>query len=95
MDVPLSTEAQARIRDALRANLTPHEAAAVARDLVTYRPPRPEDVPKFGAVREACGSAIATILSECPPCADRTAAIRSVREGMMAATAAIVLQGIV
>lgn len=64
-------------------------------EVMTYRPPTPEMLPHFDAVREAviaCGQAI---LDHCPECADRSAALRKLREVRMDANAAIALGGMI
>lgn len=60
-------------------------------DLVTYHPPRPDQIPRYGSIRTAARELIRVILEQCPDCADRAAAVRKVREGMMTANAAIAL----
>ena len=55
----------------------------------TYHPPSPEQIPAYNTIREA-GKHLATLIdSNCPPCADTTAAIRKVREAVFSANAAI------
>lgn len=49
----------------------------------------------YAAVRAAGKSLALTILNAVPKCADRTAAIRKVREAVMTANAAIALDGLI
>lgn len=66
----------------------------VVEEIFTYHPATEEQRPKYKAVRDAAMHLAATILDACPPCADRTAAIRKVREGVMTANASIALNGL-
>ncbi len=63
------------------------------RDLFMYHAPTPEMTAKFLVVRDAIEKAAIAIDAECPPGADRTAAIRKLKEAHMTANAAIVLEG--
>ena len=58
-----------------------------------YHSPRPEQLPKYEAIREAGKNLAIIILAETPAGADQTAAIRKVREAVMTANAAIALDG--
>lgn len=49
----------------------------------------------YAAVRAAGKTLALTILNAAPKCADRTAAIRKVREAVMTANAAIALDGLI
>lgn len=64
-------------------------------DVIAYHKPSDADVVRIQNIRMASQRLIETILENAPDCADRSAAIRHVREGMMTANAAIVLSGIV
>lgn len=63
------------------------------RDLFTYHAPSPEMTAKFLKVREAIEGAAVAIDENCPPGADRTAAMRKLKEAHMTANASIVLEG--
>lgn len=55
----------------------------------TYHSPRPGQPEMYARIR-ALGKALAEgIMADCPPGADRTAAIRKVREAVMTANASI------
>ena len=59
--------------------------------LFTYHPPTEESIEKLKKVREAAKN-LATVISEkAPESADKSAAIRLLRESVMTANAAIVL----
>lgn len=63
--------------------------------IFSYHPPTPEQIPHYEAVR-AGAKEFARILDEhVPACADRSAAIRKLRESVMTANAAIALRGAV
>ncbi len=65
------------------------------RDVLRYHQPNVEEIDCIQDIRGAAEFMIRTILTSCPDCADRSAAIRHVREAMMTANAAIVLDGMV
>jgi hypothetical protein len=58
-----------------------------------YHTPTPEQVPKYEKIREAGKNLATVILENAPACADQSAAIRSVREAVMTANAAIACDG--
>jgi len=59
----------------------------------TYQPATEDTIPKYNAIREQAKVFVQTILDNAPGCADRSAAIRKVREAVMTANAAIALDG--
>lgn len=63
------------------------------RDLFMYHAPSPEMTAKFNAIRAAIETAALVIDAECPPGADRTAAMRKLKEAHMTANASVVLEG--
>ena len=71
--------------------LTPEE---VVEQLFTYHTPDPGMVERMQEIREIARLLAKAILRNCLPCSDRTAAIRSLRESVMTANAAIVLHGL-
>lgn len=66
---------------------------AEIKDLFTYHAPSPEMTTKFLLVKEAIVKAALAINEHCPPGADRTAAMRKLKEAHMTANASIVLEG--
>ena len=58
-----------------------------------YHTPSPEQIPKYGAIREAGKKLAEAILENTPSSADQSAAIRHVREAVMTANAAIACDG--
>ena len=59
----------------------------------TYHPATEEQQHKYKRVRATAKELARAILEECPECADRTHAVRQVREAVMTANASIALQG--
>lgn len=63
--------------------------------VVRYQAPTPEQIEAHENLACAAETLIETILKNCPPCADRTAAIRKAREAKMTASAAVALDGLI
>lgn len=64
-------------------------------EIFTYHKPTPDKVPKYEAIRTAALEFARVIEANVPSCADRSAAIRKLREAVMTANAAIALEGLV
>lgn len=62
-------------------------------DLFMYHAPSPDMTARFLPLRDAIVGAVLAINELCPPGADRTAAIRKLKEAHMTANASIVLEG--
>ena len=73
-----------------RANRGP---ATIIEDLFSYHQPGDAENPKYRGIRTAAIHLIKTIDHHCPPCPDRTAAVRDIRKGVMMANASIALRG--
>lgn len=63
------------------------------RELFTYHPPTSNTIPKFQAIKDAAIAFAIVIDSLCPPCADRSAAVRLVQQARMTANSAIANDG--
>lgn len=61
--------------------------------ILEYHRPDEAGIAQITEIRKGAHAAIVAILHNCPRSADRSAAIRKIREGMMTANAAIVLEG--
>lgn len=61
--------------------------------LMSYKAPTPEKLVKFQAVRDAATALAIAIDENCPPSADRTAAIRQCQDSLMTANRAIANDG--
>lgn len=62
-------------------------------DLFTYHAPGEVDLWAYAAINAASKALARTILEYCPRSADRTAAVRLVREARMTANASIACKG--
>lgn len=58
-----------------------------------YHAPTQGQPEKYEVLRESAKQFAKKVLENVPPCADRTAAIRKIREAVMTANAAIALDG--
>ena len=59
----------------------------------TYHSPTPGQIPQYTEIRDAGKAFAAVVFKHCPDSADRTAAIRKIREAVMTANAAIACGG--
>ena len=62
-------------------------------DVFTYHPAEPDQIPVYEAIRGQAKELAKVILAQVPQCADRSAAIRLLREAVMTANAAVALRG--
>jgi ribosomal protein L19 len=62
-------------------------------NVFTYHPADEVSLPKYAAIRESAKAFAGVLIQSCPQSADRTAALRKVREAVMTANAAIALGG--
>lgn len=72
--------------------VTPEDRAMLD-NWFTYHSPTPEQLPKYQDIRDWANHLGLIICSHVPPCADRTAALRKLRECVMTANAAIACGG--
>lgn len=63
-------------------------------ELFKYHPPTADTLPKFAAINQAAKNFAEIVLQNCPSSADRSAAIRSIRDARMTANAAVALNGL-
>lgn len=63
-------------------------------EMFIYHPPSPEQIPKYNAINQAAKNFAEIILQTCPPSADRSAAIRLIRDARMTANASVALNGL-
>lgn len=59
----------------------------------TYHAPTPQDTDRYNVIRNTAKSLAYVIITNTPPCADQTAALRKLREAVMTANAAIACKG--
>ena len=69
-------------------------AEEIISDLFTYHPPTPTATQAYETIRDAAKHLALVIWKNCPYGADRTAAIRKLRETVMTANAAVALNGL-
>lgn len=69
-------------------------SAEILAELFSYHPPTVETLPKFQAINQAAKNFAEVILQNCPASADRSAAIRLIRDARMTANAAVALNGL-
>lgn len=62
-------------------------------DVMSYHPWTPEKIEKGTKIREVLGNALRIIIETVPPCADRSAAIRKLRDCRMDCNSAITHDG--
>jgi hypothetical protein len=74
------------------AGLTPEIEAAID-DAMEYHKWTDQQVKQGSEIREAIGIAIKAVVMHAPPCPDRSAAIRKLREARMDANSAITHNG--
>jgi hypothetical protein len=68
--------------------------AEILTELFTYHPPNEVTAPRFQAINRAAKNFAEVVLETCMPSADRSAAIRQIREARMTANAAVALGGL-
>ena len=79
--------------DVNRASELTSEIKKMVRDMFEYHPWAPEQEEKGKKVREVLMYAVEAIIENVPPCADRTVAIRKIREARMDVNSAISFGG--
>lgn len=62
-------------------------------EIMKYKAPTPEKLEKFQVVRDAATAFAIAIDQNCPPSADRTAAVRQCQDALMTANRAIANDG--
>ena len=72
----------------------PQSDADVLAQLFSYHPPTEVTLPKFAAINQAAKNFAEIVLQNCPPSADRSAAIRLIRDARMTANASVALNGL-
>src|SRR5579859_5388037 len=63
-------------------------------ELFKYHAPNAETLPKYAAINQAAKNFAEIVLQNCPPSADRSAAIRLIRDARMTANASVALNGL-
>ena len=79
--------------DFTRANTDSEEVRAAIADAFQYHPWDAAKTAQGDHIRKALAEAVAVIVANAPPCPDRSAAIRKIREARMDANSAITHNG--
>lgn len=58
-------------------------------NIFTYHPPKDDQIPRFGVVRDAGKDFAEAVAMSCPPSPERSTAIAKIREAVMWANASI------
>ncbi len=66
----------------------------IVAEFFKYHPPNELTIPKYAAINQAAKNFAEVVLANCPRGADRSAAIRLIRDARMTANAAIALDGL-
>lgn len=72
----------------------PMSDAEILAELFKYHAPNEATIPKYAAINQAAKNFAEVLLQNCPRCADRSAAIRLIRDARMTANASISLNGL-
>ena len=94
MDSEFSSRTATQAIDTAEKAYRPITELEILTELFTYHSPREDQVPKYAAVRSAAKYFAKILWSNVPPGADRTTAIRLLREAVMTANAGISLNGL-
>ena len=68
--------------------------AEILAELFKYHPPTEMTLPKYAAINQAAKNFAEVVLQNCPSSADRSAAIRLIRDARMTANASVALNGL-
>jgi hypothetical protein len=72
----------------------PMSDSDILAQLFQYHPPNANTLPKYAAINQAAKNFAEIVLSNCPRSADRSAAIRLIRDARMTANASVALNGL-
>jgi hypothetical protein len=68
--------------------------AQILAELFKYHAPNEATLPKYAAINQAAKNFAEVVLQNCPSSADRSAAIRLIRDARMTANASVALNGL-
>lgn len=86
-------ELRKEYRDAVECG-RPMNSTEILHELFSYHPPTSDTLPKFQAINQAAKNFAEVVLQNCPSSADRSAAIRLIRDARMTANASVALNGL-
>ena len=72
----------------------PMTSEEILAELFKYHAPNDFTIPKYAAINQAAKNFAEVVLQNCPSSADRSAAIRLIRDARMTANAAVALNGL-
>lgn len=72
----------------------PMSSEEILAELFKYHAPNGETLPKYAAINQAAKNFAEIVLQNCPSSADRSAAIRLIRDARMTANASVALNGL-
>lgn len=72
----------------------PMSSEEIVGEFFKYHAPNELTIPKYAAINQAAKNFAEVVMANCPGGADRTDAIRKIREARMVANAAIALNGL-
>ena len=72
----------------------PYSSEEIVAEFFKYHAPNETTIPKYAAINQAAKNFAEVILANCPGGADRSAAIRLIRDARMTANASIALNGL-
>jgi|SRR5580658_4802304 hypothetical protein len=91
----MDSERKSRFADMQTAGCDrPLGDSEVLAELFKYHPPNAETLPKYAAINQAAKNFAEIVLQNCPRSADRSAAIRLIRDARMTANASVALNGL-
>jgi len=88
-DLEMMDEMKQKIENSTKQVQPYFNPSSVLVDLFTYHAPTPEQTESYQRIRAAALALASVIDRECPAGADRTAAVRKIREAVMTANASI------
>ena len=83
-----------RMTDVCNEAARPMNDEEIVAEFFKYHAPNAETLPKYAAINQAAKNFAEVILANCPRGADRSAAIRLLRDARMTANAAVALNGL-
>ncbi len=72
----------------------PMNSSEIVAEFFKYHAPNADTLPKYAAINQAAKNFAEIVLANCPSGADRSAAIRLIRDARMTANASVALNGL-
>ena len=74
--------------------MRPMSSEEIVAEFFKYHAPNETTIPKYAAINQAAKNFAEVLLANCPSGADRSAAIRLIRDARMTANASVALNGL-